>query len=109
MNLFFTTEEAQTEEGHAAQTQQRDAAGFRNGVESGDTIGTEFEVAEIISVQAERARAPRAGRHFIEVGADELPAVTQLFTEPYMVEFLLHNSLGAWCTRGIRASPAQLS
>ena len=31
-----------------------------------------------------------------EIGADELPAVTQLFTEPYMVQFLLHNSLGAW-------------
>jgi len=30
------------------------------------------------------------------IGADELPAVTQLFTEPYMVDFLLHNSLGAW-------------
>ncbi|NJR43085.1 MAG: hypothetical protein HC767_10930, partial [Akkermansiaceae bacterium] len=22
--------------------------------------------------------------------------MTQLFTEPYMVEFLLHNTLGAW-------------
>ena len=32
----------------------------------------------------------------VKIGADELPAVTQLFTEPYMVEFLLHNSLGAW-------------
>lgn len=32
----------------------------------------------------------------IPIGADELPAVTQLFTEPYMVDFLLHNSLGAW-------------
>ena len=32
----------------------------------------------------------------IKVGANELPAVTQLFTEPYMVQFLLHNSLGAW-------------
>ncbi len=31
-----------------------------------------------------------------KVGADELPAVTQLFTEDYMVEFLLHNTLGAW-------------
>ena len=28
--------------------------------------------------------------------ADELPAVTQLFTEHYMVEFLLHNTFGAW-------------
>ena len=31
-----------------------------------------------------------------KIGADELPAVTQLFTEPYMVRFLLANSLGAW-------------
>ena len=30
------------------------------------------------------------------IGAAELPAVTQLFTEDYMVEFLLQNSLGAW-------------
>jgi len=32
----------------------------------------------------------------VKIGADELPAVTQMFTEPYMVDFLLHNSLGAW-------------
>ena len=31
-----------------------------------------------------------------KIGADQLPAVTQLFTEPYIVDFLLHNSLGAW-------------
>jgi hypothetical protein len=31
-----------------------------------------------------------------KVGAAELPAVTQLFTESYMVKFLLHNTLGAW-------------
>ena len=31
-----------------------------------------------------------------KIGAGELPAVTQLFTEPYMVSFLLDNSLGAW-------------
>jgi hypothetical protein len=30
------------------------------------------------------------------IGADELPAVTQLFTEDYMVDFLLDNALGAW-------------
>ena len=35
-------------------------------------------------------------RSEVKVGADELPAVTQLFTEPYMVSFLLDNSLGAW-------------
>lgn len=32
----------------------------------------------------------------VKIGAKELPAVTQLFTEPYMVQFLLDNSLGAW-------------
>ena len=32
----------------------------------------------------------------VKIGAEELPAVTQLFTEAYMVQFLLHNSLGAW-------------
>ena len=31
-----------------------------------------------------------------KIGARELPAVTQLFTEPYMVSFLLDNALGAW-------------
>ncbi|MCY3808010.1 MAG: SAM-dependent DNA methyltransferase [Gemmatimonadetes bacterium] len=31
-----------------------------------------------------------------KIGADELPAVTQLFTETYMVRFLLHNTVGAW-------------
>ena len=35
-------------------------------------------------------------RSEVKIGADELPAVTQLFTEPYMVQFLLHNSLGSW-------------
>ena len=35
-------------------------------------------------------------RSEVKIGAGELPAVTQLFTEPYMVQFLLHNSLGAW-------------
>jgi hypothetical protein len=33
-----------------------------------------------------------------KINADTLPAVTQLFTEHYMVEFLLHNTLGAWWT-----------
>jgi len=31
-----------------------------------------------------------------KIGADELPAVTQLFTEDYMVDFMLDNTLGAW-------------
>lgn len=41
----------------------------------------------------------------VKIGADELPAVTQLFTEPYMVDFLLHNSLGAWWVTRHPAKP----
>ena len=44
--------------------------------------------------QAERKdEVNKAGN---KIGADELPAVTQLFTEDYMVDFLLDNTLGAW-------------
>lgn len=35
-------------------------------------------------------------RSEVKIGADEISAVTQLFTEPYMVDFLYHNTLGAW-------------
>ena len=31
-----------------------------------------------------------------KIGADELPSVTQLFTEDYMVDFLLDTTRGAW-------------
>jgi hypothetical protein len=41
----------------------------------------------------EKKRVNKAGD---KIGAAELPAVTQLFTEDYMVRFLLENSLGAW-------------
>jgi hypothetical protein len=41
----------------------------------------------------------------VKIGARELPAVTQLFTEPYMVSFLLDNSLGAcWAARRLTES-----
>ena len=39
-----------------------------------------------------------------KIGATELPAVTQLFTEDYMVWFLLHNTLGAWWAGKMLAS-----
>ena len=44
----------------------------------------------------------------VKIGAEELPAVTQLFTEPYMVHFLLDNSLGAWWAAR-RLSPEDLA
>jgi hypothetical protein len=44
----------------------------------------------------------------VKIGADELPAVTQLFTEPYMVQFLLHNTLGAWWVGAGRKLPLEM-
>ena len=44
-----------------------------------------------------------------KIGADELPAVTQLFTEDYMVLFLLHNTLGAWWAGKVLAASPSLA
>jgi hypothetical protein len=41
-------------------------------------------------------RKDEVNKSEVKIGARELPAVTQLFTEHYMVRFLLENSLGAW-------------
>lgn len=45
----------------------------------------------------------------VKIGAAELPAVTQLFTEPYMVRFLLHNTLGAWWAGKVLAARPDLA
>jgi hypothetical protein len=42
--------------------------------------------------RAAGTRAARSGR----IGNEDVAGMTQLFTEPYMVRFLLHNTLGAW-------------
>jgi hypothetical protein len=44
--------------------------------------------------QAERKDEVNAAGN--KIGADEISPVTQLFTEDYMVDFLLDNTLGAW-------------
>jgi len=51
----------------------------------------------------------RINKSEVKIGADELPAVTQLFTEPYMVAFLLHNSLGAWWATRHPGKPCPVS
>ena len=44
----------------------------------------------------------------VKIGARELPAVTQLFTEPYMVQFLLDNHLGAmWANQCLTPEDVQ--
>jgi len=44
-----------------------------------------------------------------KIGADELPVVTQLFTEDYMVDFLLDNTLGAWHAGKVLAANHKLA
>jgi hypothetical protein len=52
-------------------------------------------------------RKEEVNRSEKKIGPDELPAVTQLFTEDYMVHFLLHNTLGAWWAgKVLDANPA---
>ena len=54
--------------------------------------------------QAERKDA--VNKSGVKIGAHELPAVTQIFTERYMVLFLLHNTVGAWrAGRSLAAQP----
>ena len=43
-------------------------------------------------------RKAEVNKSGVKIGAEELSAVTQLFTEPYMVHYLLDNTLGAWWT-----------
>lgn len=57
--------------------------------------------------QAEQKDAVNASEN--KIGAEELPAVTQLFTEDYMVLFLLHNTLGAWWAGKVLAAKQSLA
>ncbi|MBN9589013.1 MAG: N-6 DNA methylase [Alphaproteobacteria bacterium] len=51
----------------------------------------------------------RVNESEVKIGADELPAVTQLFTEDYMVLFLLENTLGAWWAGKVLAADPSLA
>ena len=57
--------------------------------------------------QAERKEEVK--RSGVKIGADELPSVTQLFTERYMVLFLLHNTIGAWRAGKLLADRSDLA
>ncbi|MDA8427649.1 MAG: N-6 DNA methylase [Geobacteraceae bacterium] len=54
-------------------------------------------------------RKEEVNKSGVKIGADELPAVTQLFTEDYMVYFLLHNTLGAWWAGKVLAKNPELA
>lgn len=57
--------------------------------------------------QAERK--DEVNKSGVKIGADELPAVTQLFTEHYMVQFLFHNTIGAWRAGKVLAERPELA
>lgn len=58
-----------------------------------DSLGWSYQFWQAQKKEDVQRQMKQAGT---KVGADELPAVTQLFTEPYMVAFQLENALGAW-------------
>jgi hypothetical protein len=58
-----------------------------------DSLGWSYQFWQAPKKEEVQKQMKQAGT---KVGADELPAVTQLFTEQYMVAFLLENSLGGW-------------
>lgn len=67
-----------------------------------DSLGWSYQFWQAPRKEAVQRQMKNAGT---KVGADELPAVTQLFTEPYMVAFLLENALGAWWHRAHAGKP----
>ena len=68
--------------------------------EADDSLGWVYQFWQT----AEKKRVNDSGN---KIDGRTLPAVTQLFTEHYMVEFLLHNTIGAWwCAKeGIQGPP----
>ena len=69
---------------------------------AGDSLGWTYQYW-----QAEKKDAVNVSGN--KIGADELPAVTQLFTEHYMVLFLYHNTVGAWRAGKVLAANPSLA
>ena len=71
--------------------------------EADDSLGWVYQFWQT----AENARVNKRVKSGEKVGGVNLPPVTQFFTEHYMVEFLLHNTIGAWwCVqKGIQGPP----
>ena len=69
---------------------------------AGDSLGWCYQFW-----QAEKKEQVNAAGN--KIGAEELPSVTQLFTEDYMVDFLLDNTLGAWHAGKVLAENPKLA
>ena len=61
---------------------------------AGDALGWTYQYWQA-------SRKHEINRSEVKIGAEELPSVTQLFTERYMVLFLFHNTIGAWRARKV--------
>jgi hypothetical protein len=59
---------------------------------AGDSLGWTYQFWQ----SAEKERVNNRVKSGEKIVGQTLPAVTQLFTEHYMVLFLLHNTIGAW-------------
>jgi len=55
----------------------------------GDTLGWNYQYWQ-------EERKQEINDSGVKIGQEELSPVTQLFTEDYMIDFLHHNTLGAW-------------
>ncbi len=69
---------------------------------AGDAIGWVYQFWQT-------RRKEEVNKSGIKIGAKELPAVTQLFTEPYMVYFLIHNTIGAWYAGKVLSANPELA
>ncbi|MBK9385762.1 MAG: N-6 DNA methylase [Planctomycetes bacterium] len=70
-----------------------------------DALGWTYQFWQAAEKDAVNARV-KSGE---KITGETLPAVTQLFTEPYMVQFLLHNTIGAWHAGKILAERSELA
>jgi hypothetical protein len=74
--------------------------------EADDSLGWVYQFWQADEKDRVNEEAKTSGK---KIGADELPAVTQLFTEDYMVLFLLENTLGAWWAGKVLAAESALA
>ena len=78
----------------------------------GDLPATVFTASDSLGWTYQFWQADRkedVNRSGAKIGADDLPAVTQLFTENYMVRFLFHNTIGAWRAGKVLAERPELA
>lgn len=95
--LSMTLDAAQSQSLHRLVTDLDEAV-----FQAEDSLGWTYQFWR----SAEKDAVNRKGH---KIGADEISAVTQLFTEPYMVRFLLHNTLGAWWAGKVLAANPELA